>query len=168
MLKDPQNYTYEYVKQKITNLPTKIKQITALAYATGSRVSELNQIKKINIKQTNNYLKITCPVLKKRNNQNNYRIALVRLDEEWLSQPIKSLIQNKQEEEVLVPFHRATIYRWLVTYTGWNPHAFRKLRATHLVSEHNFNGQQLKYFFDWSRSDMADNYVKLNTKSIEY
>jgi len=167
MLNNPQDYSYEKIQNMITNLPKTEQQIAALAYGTGSRVSELNQIKKININQDNKYMRITCSVLKKRKT-NISRLALIRLDEEWLIKPIQELLIGKQDEEILLPFHRVTIYRKLVASMSINPHGFRKLRATHLVIKFGFNGQQLKTFFDWSRSDMADNYVKLNTKNIEY
>jgi len=167
MLTNPQDYSYEKIKNMITNLPKQEQQIAALAYRTESRVSELNQLKKINFNKDNKYLKITCPVLKKRTNLVS-RLALIRLDEDWLVKPILELLENLQDDDLVLPYHRATIYRKLVTSMGINPHGFRKLRATHLVVKFGFNGQQLKKFFDWSRSDMADNYVKLNTKDIEY
>lgn len=167
MLKDPQDYPYEKIKQIITALPKREQEIASLAYGTGARVSELNQIKKVNIQNDGKYLRITCPVLKKRKTSIS-RLSVIRLDEEWLVEPILALTEGKRDEDTLLPYHRATMWKWLTASTGINPHGFRKLRATHLVTKFGFNGQQLKHFFDWSRSDMADNYVKLNTKDIEY
>lgn len=168
----PEKYSYEETQEAISALPEKYKQIACLAYATGARVSELIQIKKGDISFKEEYLEIICPVLKKRDGVGS-RTALVRLTEDWLVEPIKSLMEGKQDTEVLLPYHRATIYTYLkknVVIKGdhFNPHGFRKLRATHLVVKFGFNGQQLKHFFDWSRSDMADRYVKLNLNDIKY
>lgn len=168
MLNDPQNYSYESIQKLISTLEENEKRMACLAYGTGARVSELNQIKKKDFHQESNYLQITCPVLKKRDNKQHIRLALIRLDEIWLIEPIQKMLENLSDEEVLLPYHRATIYKKLTQSVGINPHGFRKLRATHLVVKFKFNGQQLKHFFDWSRSDMADNYIKLNTKDIEY
>jgi integrase/recombinase XerD len=172
MIKEPQNYPYELLQLTITNLPKTEQQIAALAYGTGSRASELNQIKKSDITFDDKYMRITCKVLKKRKGIES-RVALIRLDEEWLVNPIKELILDKQDDEILLPFHRATIWKKLVSSLilkgdKVNPHGLRKIRATHLATRFGFDGQKLKHFFNWSRSDMADNYVKLNVDDLRY
>lgn len=173
MIKDPQNYSYNQLRDTITSLTGEPKYIAALAYATGARASELNQIRKKDIVfAEDGYLHITCNVLKKRK-KGVSRVALVRMDEDWLIEPIKQLVSNKQPDDILLPLHRGTIWKRLtknvvINGDAFNPHGFRKVRATHLVNKFGFDGQQLKHFFDWSRSDMADNYVKLKIEDLKY
>lgn len=173
MITEPQNYSYEQIQTAITSLTGEPKYIAALAYATGARASELNTIKKKDVVfAEDGYVHITCNVLKKRK-QGVSRVALVRMDEDWLIEPIKELILNKQPDEVLLPLHRVTIWKRLtenviINGDAFNPHGFRKVRATHLVTKFGFDGQQLKHFFDWSRSDMADRYVKLKLEDLKY
>lgn len=168
--KAPQNYSYEKVKEKITNCNNlEAQSIGALAYASGARVSELNHIKKIDIQEKGNYLRINCIVLKKRykTKQNQNRTAVVRLDESWLIDPIKRLMENKQDEDILIPMYRMKIYRILIKHFNFNPHFFRALRATHL-SQLGYSAHQLKHFFGWSSISPSDFYVGLNTEDLEY
>lgn len=168
--KNPQNYSYESIKEKITNCPNpEAQSIASLAYASGARVSELNHITKIDIQETEEYLRINCIVLKKRykTKQNQNRIAVVRLDETWLVEPIKRLMVGKQDQDVLIPMYRLKIYRILIKYFDFNPHFFRALRATHL-SRLGYSAQQLKHFFGWSSITPSDFYVGLNTEDLEY
>lgn len=168
MLKDPQNYPYETIRDLISQLQESDKGLAALAYGTGARVSELNKIKAKDIQTTAEYLRVNCPVLKKRTDLPVSRIAVIRLDETWLVDPIRALVSGKDPEAILFPYHRITLYKQLIKAVGINPHGFRKLRATHLATKYKFTGQQLTHFFNWTRSDMADEYVKLNTEDIEY
>jgi len=168
MLKDPQNYPYETIRDLISNLPQEDKEITALFYGTGGRASEVNQIKGRDILPGEQYLHISCRVLKKKDGKEHVRIAVIRNDETWLIEPIMALVKSKSPDQILLPFHRITLYKKVIKALGINPHGFRKLRATHLATKFKFNGQQLTKFFDWSRSDMADSYVKLNTEDIQY
>ena len=170
MLKKPQRYPYPLIKEMISNAPFEARQIGALAYATGARVSELNQITAGDLQYKEDFLEITCSVLKKRikTNENTQRVALVRLDETWLIDPIKSLTKNKGPNDILLPYYRMKIYRILINVFGINPHGFRSIRATHLSTIHKFTAHQLKEFFGWSSISPSDFYVKLNTSNIRY
>lgn len=168
--KKPQNYSYEKIKQMISNCNDKEAQsIGALAYGSGARVSELNHITKIDIQKAKHFMKINCIVLKKRykTKTNQSRIALIRLDETWLTEPIERLMLGKQDQDILVPMYRMKIYRILIKAFGFNPHFFRALRATHL-SRFGLSAHQLKKFFGWSSIAPSDFYVGLNTEDIEY
>ncbi len=172
MLEHPEQITYKKVRETITNIPNQNDQsLAALAYATGARVSELYQIKKEDIYKQNNgeYLFIYCPVLKKRTKTKITRKAVVRLDETWLINPILNKANSlKEPNEILFPNNRMYIYRHLMQSTGWNPHGFRKLRATHLRKYFGFDAYQLKDFFEWSSIEPSGYYVKLDNKEILY
>jgi integrase len=167
---DPAHYPLEKLKEIINNLPTREKQIAVLAYATGSRVSELNQITPEDITEDENYLYISCKVLKKRTytEKNTKRVALIRQDETWLIISIKLLLKETKPFTPLVPLHRATIFRILKKSTGINPHSFRAIRATHLATKFHFTAHQLKKFFGWSSVAPSDFYVSMNVEDIKY
>jgi len=171
MLRDPENFDYETIKLEIESITsTKIKQIVCLLYASGARVSELIKIKKtdINLQMINKkqYLIIRHEVLKKRG-KTQYVQAPVSLQEQWLIEPIQSLVKNSPTD-TLVPLHRATVYRKVLKATGINPHGFRKLRATHLSKYHGFREAQLVKFFGWQDFRPASVYVKANLEDIAY
>lgn len=171
MLRDPENFDYKTIKNEITLIPNKYtKQIVCLLYASGARVSELVQIKKSDVnKETikgQEYLLIRHKVLKKRDKV-AYTQAPVLLSESWLVNPIISLVKEC-DGDILVPLHRATIYKKVVAATGFNPHGFRKLRATHLSKYHGFREGQLVKFFGWSDFRPASVYVRANLEDLAY
>jgi integrase len=172
MLEYPQTISYDKVKQTINNISdTNDQSLAALAYATGSRVSELNKIKKKDFFQEpeGKYLFIWCLVLKKRRKGKTIRKAVVRMDETWLITPILNKLKSMtKDEEILFNHNRMYIYRHLVKVTGWNPHGFRKLRATHLRKNFGFDAYQLRDFFEWSSIEPSGYYVKLDNKEILY
>jgi len=175
MLTKPQRYPYKLIKHLIQKAPGEAQQIGALAYATGARVSELNQITAGDFIEKKQYLEITCPVLKKRKKRIKNkmvkvipdRIALVRLDEDWLITALRKMYVGKEPDIKVVPYYRMKIWRILNEEYGINPHGFRKIRATHLV-QFGFSAHQLKHFFGWSSVAPSDYYVKLNTEDLNY
>lgn len=166
---DPTHYSEERIKQMLITLPKREQTIVALAYGSGARVSELNQIVPEDITYEDNYMNISCKVLKKRkrNEKNQKRIALIRLDETWIIEPIQRCLKETELGKPLVPYNRNTLYRWLIKSTGINPHGFRAIRATHLAKK-GLTAHQLKHFFGWSSISPSDSYVRLNTDDIQY
>jgi len=174
MLKDPENYSYDYTRKLIQGITDPETQRWAcLLYATGARVSEALSIKAKDITEQENtsdkYLIIRCPVFKKHDGKIQYRQAPVRLDEQWLVQPIRVLLQQaKHPDSNIINAHRATVYRKLVKSIGINPHGFRKLRATHLSTKFKFNETKLVKFFGWADFRPAGIYAKANLEDIMY
>lgn len=168
MLEHPEDWTLKQIQDIITTIPNpQTKALACLAYLTGARVSELNQITKEQILIEDDYLKVRCIVLKKRKQKTPTRKIGGRLDEEWLVNPIIKYIDTCKTE-TLFPYHRATIYKKLFKATGFNPHGFRKLRATHLRRYHNFDSYQLKKFFNWSSVTPSESYVGVDDRDILY
>lgn len=168
MLEHPEDYSYEQIKQMINQIATTHdKALAALAYGTGARVSELNQIEKDAIRVEGEYLIIRCKVLKKKDGKEHSRYPVIRLTEEWL---IKPILEYKESclTDILFPYYRMKIYRNLLRNTGFNPHGFRKLRATHLRRNFGFDSYQLKKFFGWSSISPSEYYVGLDVKDIMY
>lgn len=166
---DPLHYPESTLKTILEKLSPEKRRIAALLYGSGARISEANQITKEDIKEEENYMKISCKVLKKRKveEQNQKRVALIRLDELWLIEPIRELIALGMPGVPLINQNRVTLYYWMKRSTGINPHMFRAIRATHLAQK-GYTAHQLKHFFGWSSVSPSDHYVRLNTKDLEY
>ena len=169
MKQDPTDYPEQRLKQILLTLTQPTKSIVALAYASGARVSELIKIKPEDISINEGYMEIRCIVLKKRDakEKNLKRIALVRLDEDWVVEPIKELLASTTPESSLVAWNRFKVYHEIKKATGLNPHMFRAIRATHLAQK-GFTAHQLKQFFGWSSVSPSDFYVRLNVEDLRY
>ena len=169
MKHDPTDYPEDKLKQILITLPQTTQRMVALAYASGARVSELNQITKQDINENEGYLEIRCKVLKKKDakEKNLKRTALVRLDETWLVEPIVQLCNSTEDNQPLIPLNRFKIYYQIKKATGLNPHMFRAIRASHLAKK-GFTAHQLKQFFGWSSVSPSDYYVRLNVEDLRY
>ena len=159
-----------------SDLDTETKRWVCLLYGTGARVSEIKGIRVCDITQQektdgNKYLIIRCPVLKKHDNLKHFRQAPIKMEEEWLIEPILSLTTLTGLDNplnFLVTAHRVTIYKKLIKELNINPHGFRKLRATHLATKFGFNETKLVRFFDWEDFRPASIYSKANLEDIMY
>jgi len=169
MKHDPLDYPETKLKEMVINLDKATKNILVLAYASGTRVSELNQITKNDISINEGYLEIRCKVLKKKKSKekNLKRVALIRLDETWLVEPIQELVSNAVDDTPLIPLNRFKIYYLIKKNTKINPHMFRAIRATHLAQK-GYSAHQLKQFFGWSSVSPSDYYVRLNVEDLRY
>jgi integrase len=172
-LKHPEVYSYSEIKDKITGqIVVEYKAFFALMYATGGRVSEVLSIEAGHIQlvkdgKDRDILRVYSSTLKKReDSQSKSRFVAINVaDEQWLTDIIYSYSSNIVTG-LLFTQHRATIWRWAYKVLGFNPHGLRKVRATHLATVFDFDGQQLKRFFNWSSSNMADYYVGLKLEDI--
>jgi hypothetical protein len=77
---------------------------------------------------------------------------------------IKDYINSVPQEEELFPFGYQYAYRLLKPY--FNPHWFRHIRATHLVTLHGFSETRLRNIMGWSDSRPASSYVKLDWRDL--
>lgn len=169
MKHDPTDYPESKIKEMLLTTSYPTKNIIALAYGSGARVSELIKITKEDIAINENYLEIRCVVLKKRNakEKNLKRVALIRLDETWLIEPIQELINLSEPLKPLIKWNRFKVYHEIKNATGLNPHMFRAIRATQLAKK-GFTAHQLKQFFGWSSVSPSDFYVRLNVEDLRY
>jgi integrase len=77
-------------------------------------------------------------------------------------------ILSKGEEDKLFDFKYGTLYRLICGIAKeWFPHKLRAERASQLVEDYGANTFQLKAFFNWSRDETPNFYVKLGMKGIE-
>lgn len=174
MLRDPETISYDQIKSKLTSIPNKnARALCCFLYASGCRISEALMVQRKNLYfQTINgkdYLIIRAPILKKgKSVRLPFRQALVGLDEGWLVEPILVFADPLLEDDFLFPVDRSSAYRYVRKFVGFNPHGFRKLRATHLAVKYKFTDQQLVRFFGWSNSMPASVYTRLNVEDIAY
>jgi hypothetical protein len=73
---------------------------------------------------------------------------------------IKEYINSIGQEDELFPFGYQYGYRLLKPY--FNPHWFRHVRATHLITSYGFSESQLRNMMGWSDSRPAGIYVSMD------
>jgi integrase len=166
-----------------------LKSLIAYLYATGCRIDELKAIKAEDITfqedvTIGQFILIKSPTLKRHSIKENPKWVPVSINQEpWLTEIILGYAKDRQG--ILFRRCRKTYWAWCILLNpliwsithpnpdGWqleylkkpviNPHGWRKIRATHLSSPlFNFNGHQLKSFFNWARLESSTPYVKLN------
>lgn len=79
---------------------------------------------------------------------------------EFLIPYLNSLEMNDE----LFPFSYSNAYRILKQF--WNPHWFRHIRLTHLVTKYNFNEQQLKMYAGWTDGRPAKDYIEMRWQDL--
>lgn len=170
MLKHPENYPYQVIKERIEGISIEgTRACIAMLYATGCRVSELLKIEAENVRketdrQGREIVRVYAPVLKKREPDDRF-IAISLKDEGWLAEIVFNYAFGKHGQ--LFQKSRATIWRWCKEFDNEiNPHGWRKIRASHLVTVFGYNGHQLKAFFNWARLSSSEPYVKMNLEDI--
>lgn len=169
MLRRPENITYQDIKDLIKAMPTtELRAMLCLLYATGCRVSELKTIEAQNIKRiTDNkgrdVVRIYSEVLKKRMAADRF-IPIHIKSEPFLAWPIINYANGK--EGPLFTKTRSTIWRWCLKYTLINPHGFRHIRASHLVTVFGHTAYHLKKFFNWTKLESSARYVGLAIEDI--
>lgn len=79
---------------------------------------------------------------------------------------IKTYLNSVGHDQALFPFSKTRAYQLLDKHLGWNPHYFRHLRATHLVTIHNLDSFSLLKMMGWTDLRPAQKYVRLNWRDI--
>ena len=147
---------------------TKRRACVAFLYATGCRASEVNKLESKNIRLTTDLfdrkiIRISTITLKNKTDKD--RLIPVHINsEKWLAKLIWRY--KKSHEGKLFDVDRATIWRWCMEAFGINPHGFRKIRGTHLVTKFKFSDQALTKFMGWTDSRPARYYIKLRIEDI--
>ncbi len=153
-----------------SNIP-RDRALISLLYLTGSRISELLvlkrwQISKQNIQDTDFLVLEKMPVLKRRTD-NIVRTVLIPIEKEKeLCKLVVEYINQIQPEEKIFSFTRVRAWQIVKEITGKFNHYFRHSRVTHLITIYGFSAQELKKFFGWASSKMADTYSHLDITDI--
>jgi hypothetical protein len=158
-----------------------VRALFVLSYLTAGRICELvrynrNGIKKDAVKRKDfvmtekNGRKVILVTL--RNEKNRKRalkdipIPLDREDNIALFNLIKPYLDSIPMEVEVFPFSYQYAYKQIRKITDWNPHWFRHIRATHLVTMYGLNEQLLIRYMGWTDSRPAKHYSELRWEDL--
>ena len=158
------------IKKVKTRNTTRDRALIALEYLTGARVSELLQVKRIQIEKVykinSDFIQINnVPTLKRRKPMIRTVLIPVLREKDYLL-VVLEYVNRLDAEQILFPMTRQRAWQIVHDNTGYFNHFFRHIRATHLTTDYGFTAQQLRQFFGWASSSMADNYSHLNMEDI--
>ena len=159
-------------------------------YLTGGRISEVTEIKVSNINVEDGWLRIRLP--NRKNKKSKTKLISIRIDlEKFAVVPfLKYYIRRyKQVDDYDLPlfnsFSRGVeVYddgslRYTMPITvrglrnlcydilGWNPHFFRKIRATYLLKYYSFDAKKLQKYMGWSTIISSEAYINMSTHDME-
>jgi len=163
-------YIIDQINDTNSCKPSRDKALIALEYLTGARVSELLAIKRLHIERKNiigkDFLVINqMRVLKRRKPMLRTVLILIEKEKE-LCQIAINYIDSIGMEDRLFPMTRQRAWQIIDKHTGYFNHFFRHMRTTHLTVDYGFTAQELKKFFGWASSKMADSYSHLQVIDI--
>jgi integrase len=158
-----------------------VRALFVLSYLTAGRICELVRynrkgIRKDSIKRYDFVMtekqgrKVILITL--RNEKNRKRgtkdipIPLDRDDNVNLFNLVKPYLDSIPMDSELFPFGYQNAYKQLKKYVDWNPHWFRHIRATHLITMYGLNEQLLIRFMGWTDSRPAKHYSELRWEDL--
>ena len=155
------------VRRRILSLKDKkVRFVAAFLYLTGCRISELikadDGLPVIRRDKIRGYGCIVFVLRNKKNKTVHKKILPVRVDEE--PELCSVLMQDIGVLADLPGIRR--LQQMLSDALGWNPHFFRHLKTTHLITQKKFNDQQLKKWAGWTDTRPANNYVHLRYEDL--
>lgn len=176
--------TYWQVKEKIEGIPNlQWKALACCMYGFACRISELSGNKKLGrqgltkpelwIEERHNKHLLKASLWnEKQSEPAAKKIAMISIEREsWLTQPI---IDWKEQctTERLFPYSRTWLFLHIKALVKFNPHYFRKARATHYLSG-QVTGQPesleaVRQMGGWtSKRTMIEHYSQVSTIDVE-
>ena len=189
-VKDMQIITREEVTHIIKNIKEpKARALAAVLYLSGARITEIVGEKEYDEGVRSLIAYAIPPLIKKEVTyaEHNGVSFIVLRNVQVLKQRSKVLrsvpIPIGKEKELVVlleeyvkgvvgldtplfGFGRNMAHRIIKKHTGFFPHYFRHLRASHLVTDYDFKEGQLKEFFKTKDPKWADWYVHLSITDV--
>ena len=174
----------ELLAYKVAEIPNPKHQfLVAIEYLTGGRVGELlKKIKTKNIEvkliEGNEWLFVKNVRTEKNAMHPLRNIPIPIYKEKEFLHFITNYVQDKQPEEILLPFSKVTAWKVVSKFVSSFKkkskdniflnanHYFRHVRTTHLVEKYNFSDQDLKQWHGWSNTVPASKYSHLSTQSL--
>lgn len=150
-----------------------------LVYLTGGRIKEIIRkeekpsIKKndLEIRNVDGREVLLINIRNEKNRKKKRKELPVPLDRKenqlfWnLLIPYLNVLSGDDE---LFPISYQTAYEIIDKISGWNPHWFRHLRATHLVTVYKYTAHQLMLYMGWSDLRPAKHYSELRWEDLLY
>lgn len=172
LLKEPIPNPNEIINLAITCLNERNKALFILGYLSGGRISELLEITKMHFQHKNvdgRDLILIKNLPNRKNKERHFKDIPIPIDnsfEKELFSMAWNYIDNLYPDRKIFDFTKIRAYQILKKDFDVNPHYLRHVRATHLVTEYNFNSSQLESFMGWSDARPAKHYVQLAWRNI--
>lgn len=146
------------------------KAFISTLYLTGARISEIvwklrkEQLKVLKDVNTGKIILIFKQVvILKRRKKNVYKnIPVIGEKELPLINYLLEYSKYFNDQDRLFQIGRMQGWRIVYKCLGAFPHYLRHLRATHLVTEYGFHGEELQHYLGWSDTRPASIYIHLN------
>jgi len=175
-----QRYTevtpYKNMKEFFDECPDPYwKRIAQGLYYTGARAGESVQIKTQDIlvsKDNESFLEVKLHT--EKNPHAPIRYIPINMELESISKevfvfssPEEGLVFPYYNEAVLLNSHLRVMRKKFNEFWGVAPHYFRHCRLTHMVTEFDFNDQELVKYAGWCDSKPAKWYMSLKTSDLQ-
>lgn len=159
--------TQDEVRFRVLSLQhARTRYITAFLYLTGCRVGECVQANDgLPVIKREKVAGFDCLVFVLRN-EKNLREKKKQIPVKFLDEPKLCKFVWKNKNMLMVFPGKRRIEQILDNELGWNPHYFRHLRLSHLVTARNFTDQQLKKWAGWTDSRPASMYSHLRIEDL--
>lgn len=151
------------------------KQIAMALYYTGARAGELVQIRKKDVWEEDDFIKVLL-FTEKNKHQSTRIIPIYKALEPSGAALFLELTKNKEDNELLfqsTPGIQLSSFLRVMRrdvnreYGGVAPHFFRHCRLTHMVTRFGFDSHQLVQYAGWTDERPAKYYVHLRVKDLE-
>ena len=164
-------YTLQHITEKESSNVRRDRALISMLYLTGSRISELLVLKKWQISKQNiqgkDFLVLEKMTVLKRRTEKVMRTVLIPIEREKdLCKIVVEYINTVPPEDLVFKMTRQRAWQIVSKLTGQFNHFFRHSRVTHLITIYGFNAQELKKFFGWASSKMADSYSHLDITDL--
>lgn len=103
----------------------------------------------------------------RKNKKRHTKLLPIPIEKEKvIADYVLNYIEKLGEDEVLFKFCRRRAAQIINETTGFNLHFIRHIRATHLITDYDFNEQMLVKFMGWVDARSAKAYIELRSSDI--
>ncbi len=159
--------TIEYIKEM--DHP-KVQALFTILYLTGARIREIVRSlekKDIQLLEKDGKKIMLVTLYNEKNRRRKVKKIPINIEKEYdLVEIFLKYIDELDDEGFIFDMTHNNAWRLIKKYTGVNPHYIRHLRLTHLVTEFNFNEQELKIFAGWSDTRMSSFYIEMRWSDL--
>lgn len=155
--------------------------LIACAYLCGSRVSEVCNVRIKDVLYDPPYLYINTDNLKSKDKKRKAVVIDIELEPEMVRLFMKfykyrynnhdsmdeALFRSVRDSDPNGRLGRKQVYNIITSYLGFHPHFLRKIRATHLLTNFKFTGQELVDYIGWKDINSSAPYILISAENIK-